>query len=204
MYRTHTCNELRPENIGLQVRLAGWVDTIRDHGGIKFIDLRDHSGISQIVFHDESLLEGVNREAVISVAGEVRKRDESTINPKIDTGMVEIHVDEITILSPCKNMLPFEISNSTSTKEELRLKYRYLDLRNPAVHRNIVLRSKVISFMRRNMEELGFLEIQTPILTASSPEGARDYLVPSRKHKGKFYALPQAPQIFKQLLMVSL
>jgi aspartyl-tRNA synthetase len=203
MYRTHTCNELRLEHIGLRVRLAGWVDTIRDHGGIKFIDLRDHSGISQVVFHDESLLKGVNREAVIAVAGQVMKRDESTINPKIDTGMVEVHVDEATILGPCKNMLPFEISNSTSTREELRLKYRYLDLRNPAIHKNIVLRSKVISFMRRKMEELGFLEVQTPILTASSPEGARDYLVPSRKHKGKFYALPQAPQIFKQLLMVS-
>jgi aspartyl-tRNA synthetase len=203
MYRTHTCNELRPEHIGLKVRLAGWVDTIRDHGGIKFVDLRDHFGISQVVFHDESLLEGVSREAVISVAGQVMKRDESTINPKIETGMVEVHADEATVLGPCKNMLPFEISNSTATREDLRLRYRYLDLRNPDVHRNIVLRSKVISFMRRKMEEMGFLEIQTPILTASSPEGARDYLVPSRKHKGKFYALPQAPQIFKQLLMVS-
>ncbi len=203
MLRTHVCNELRPEHIGQTVTLSGWVDTIRDHGGVKFIDLRDHTGVTQIVFHDDSMLEGVNREAVIQVAGEVTLRDEETVNPKLDTGLVEVHVDTMNVLGPCRNMLPFEVHESTQTREDVRLKYRYLDLRNPAIHRNIVLRSDVIGFLRDEMRSLGFLEIQTPILTASSPEGARDYLVPSRKHKGKFYALPQAPQQFKQLLMVS-
>ncbi len=203
MLRTHTCNELRIDHIGNKVRLSGWVDTIRDHGGVKFIDLRDHSGITQIVFHDESMLDGINREAVISVCGTVLKRDEETVNPKLDTGLIEVHVDSIELLGPCRNMLPFDIGESTSTREDVRLKYRYLDLRNPAIHKNIILRSKIISYLRSQMEQLGFLEIQTPILTVSSPEGARDYLVPSRKHKGKFYALPQAPQQFKQLLMVS-
>ena len=203
MLRTHLCNELRTNHIGQKVCLSGWVDTIRDHGSVKFIDLRDHSGVTQVVFHDETMLHGINREAVISVTGNVLKRDDDTINQKLDTGLVEVHVEEMTLLGPCKNMLPFEISNSQSTREDVRLKYRFLDLRNPKIHENIVLRSKIISFLRLKMEELGFLEIQTPILTASSPEGARDYLVPSRKHKGKFYALPQAPQQFKQLLMVS-
>ena len=203
MLRTHLAGQLRHENIGEEVRLSGWVDTIRDHGGVKFLDLRDYSGITQIVMHDDSILDGVNREAVVSVFGRVRARDEETINPKLDTGYVEVVADKLEILGICRNMLPFEISESTSTREEVRLKYRFLDLRNPLLHRNIVLRSKIISFIRQQMAELGFIEIQTPILTASSPEGARDYLVPSRKHKGKFYALPQAPQMFKQLLMVS-
>ncbi len=203
MHRTHTCNELRKSHIGNKCRLAGWVDTIRDHGGVKFLDLRDHYGITQIVFHDDTMLEGVNRETVIAVTGTVMARDEENLNPKLDTGEVEVHADTITVLGPCRNVLPFEIGESTATREEVRLKYRFLDLRNPAIHRNIVLRSKVISHLRRQMEALGFMEIQTPILTASSPEGARDYLVPSRKHKGKFYALPQAPQQFKQMLMVS-
>jgi aspartyl-tRNA synthetase len=203
MLRTHHCNELRPEHIGIKATLAGWVDTIRDHGSVKFLDLRDQSGMTQIVFHDDAMLEGINRETVISATGIVRKRDDDTINPKLDTGLVELHVDSITVLGECKNVLPFEIRDSVSTREEVRLKYRYLDLRNPEIHKNIVLRSKIINFFRKRMEELGFLEIQTPILTASSPEGARDYLVPSRKHKGKFYALPQAPQQFKQMLMVS-
>ena len=203
MLRTHNCNELRQEQIGATVTLAGWVDTIRDHGGLKFLDLRDEKGITQIVFHDDSLLHGVNRETVISATGIVRKRDEENINPKLDTGSVELRAETIVILGQCKNSLPFEISESVLTREEVRLKYRFLDLRNPAIHKNIVLRSKVISFLRSRMDQLGFLEIQTPILTASSPEGARDYLVPSRKHKGKFYALPQAPQQFKQMLMVS-
>jgi len=203
MLRTHTCNELRTEDIGKTVRLAGWVDTIRDHGGVKFIDLRDHYGETQIVFHDEKMLEGVNREAVIAVTGKVLERDEETVNPKLDTGLVEVHVDEMTVLGGCKNMLPFDVRDSKATREDVRLKYRYVDLRNPEIHGNIVLRAKVLSYLRRKMEELGFLEIQTPILTVSSPEGARDYLVPSRKHPGKFYALPQAPQQFKQLLMVS-
>lgn len=203
MLRTHNCNELRLEHIGVHATLAGWVDTIRDHGSVKFLDLRDQHGVTQIVFHDDSMLEGVNRETVISATGIVRKRDEDTINPKIETGLVELHVESMKVLGVCKNMLPFEIRDSLSTREEVRLKYRYLDLRNPAVHKNIILRSQIINFFRKQMEELGFIEIQTPILTASSPEGARDYLVPSRKHKGKFYALPQAPQQFKQMLMVA-
>ena len=203
MLRTHMAGELRPENIGEEVWLCGWVDTIRDHGGVKFLDLRDQNGITQVVLHDESMLDGVNREAVVSVSGTVRARAEETINPKLDTGHVELMAEKLEVLGPCRNMLPFEIRDSTATREEVRLIYRYLDLRNPALHRNIVLRAKIIDFIRRQMMGLGFMEIQTPILTASSPEGARDYLVPSRKHKGKFYALPQAPQQFKQLLMVS-
>ncbi|MDP4153951.1 MAG: aspartate--tRNA ligase [Bacillota bacterium] len=203
MLRTHHCNEIREEHIGQKITLAGWVDTIRDHGSVKFLDLRDQNGVTQVVFHDDSMLEGISRETVISATGIVRKRDEDTVNPKIETGLVEMHADSITVLGECKNFLPFEIRDSISTREEVRLKYRFLDLRNPAIHKNIVLRSNVIKFLRSRMEELGFLEIQTPILTASSPEGARDYLVPSRKHKGKFYALPQAPQQFKQMLMVS-
>ena len=203
MYRTHNCNELNESNIGQVVELAGWVDSIRDHGGVIFMHLRDENGVTQIVVNDESLLNGVNRETVISVKGLVSKRDAETVNDKIATGKIELVVNSLEVLGPSKNMLPFDIEDSKATREDVRLKYRYLDLRNPAIHNNIVLRSKVISHMRKLMEERGFLEIQTPILTASSPEGARDFLVPSRKHKGKFYALPQAPQQFKQLLMVS-
>ena len=203
MLRTHLAGELRQEHIGENVRLSGWVDTIRDHGGVKFLDLRDFSGITQIVLHDNAILEGVNRETVISIHGKVYARDEESVNPRLDTGCIEVFAEKLEILGDCRNTLPFEISDSIATREEVRLKYRYLDLRNPALHKNIVLRAKIISFIRKQMESLGFIEIQTPILTASSPEGARDYLVPSRKHKGKFYALPQAPQQFKQLLMVS-
>ncbi len=203
MYRTHYCNDIRENNIGENISLAGWVESIRDHGGVIFIDLRDYTGITQIVIHDESLLEGVNREAVISVCGTVSKRDEDTVNDKIATGKVELIVEKLELLGPCRNMLPFDVNESKGTREDIRLKYRFLDLRNPDIRSNIMLRSKVISRMRQLMDERGFLDIQTPILTASSPEGARDFLVPSRKHKGKFYALPQAPQQFKQLLMVS-
>ncbi len=203
MYRTHYCNDIRESHIGQTVQLAGWVDTIRDHGGVIFVDIRDFTGITQTVVHDESLLLNVNKETVISVTGVVSKRDEETVNEKLDTGRVELVVDQLEVLGSCLNMLPFDIHNSKQTREDIRLKYRYLDLRNPEIRDNIVLRSRVISHMRKKMEEKGFLEIQTPILTASSPEGARDFLVPSRKHKGKFYALPQAPQQFKQLLMVS-
>ena len=203
MYRTHYCNDIRESHIGQTVQLAGWVDTIRDHGGVIFVDIRDYTGITQTVVHDESLLANVNKETVISVTGVVSKRDEDTVNEKLDTGRVELVVDQLEVLGTCLNMLPFDIHNSKQTREDIRLKYRYLDLRNPEIRDNIVLRSRVISHMRKKMEEKGFLEIQTPILTASSPEGARDFLVPSRKHKGKFYALPQAPQQFKQLLMVS-
>ncbi len=201
-YRTHTCSELGEKDIGKEVRVAGWVENIRDHGGILFLDLRDHYGVVQVVVRDDTMLDGVTRESTVTVSGEVVRRDEDTINPKISTGTIEVVTQTLTVLGKAQPM-PFEIESSHETKEELRLKYRYLDLRNKKVHQNIVLRSEVISFLRKKMTDLGFLEIQTPILTASSPEGARDYLIPSRKHQGKFYALPQAPQIFKQLLMVS-
>jgi len=203
MLRTHLVGQLEQGHIGEQVRLSGWVDTIRDHGGILFLDLRDQSGVTQVVLHNHEMLAGANRETVVSIFGTVRQRAQDTVNPKLTTGYIEVFADKLEILGPCKNMLPFDIHDSLMIKEELRLKYRFLDLRNPALHKNIVLRSKIISSIREQMTELGFLEIQTPILTASSPEGARDYLVPSRKHKGRFYALPQAPQQFKQLLMVS-
>ena len=203
MLRSHTCNELNTDHIGQSAALTGWVDTIRDHGGVIFLDLRDHYGVTQVVLSSDSLLEGVSKETVVKVTGTVTKRDEETVNPKLATGMVELKADTLEILGPCRQSLPFEISASTQTREDIRLKYRYLDLRNNKIHDNIVLRAKILSYLRRQMEEMGFLEIQTPILTASSPEGARDYLVPSRKHKGKFYALPQAPQQFKQLLMTS-
>ena len=203
MYRTHFCNDIREKDIGSRIQLAGWVDTIRDHGGVIFVDLRDSTGITQTVVHDENLLKGVNKECVISVTGTVSERDPETVNEKLDTGKVELAVEDLVLLGKCRNMLPFDISDSRGTREDIRLKYRYLDLRSKRLHDNIVLRSQIIRRMRACMEERDFLEIQTPILTASSPEGARDFLVPSRKHKGKFYALPQAPQQFKQLLMVS-
>jgi len=203
MLRTHLAGELGKENFGEVVRLSGWVDTIRDHGGVIFLDLRDFSGKMQIVMHDDGMLSGVNRESVISVTGKLRPRSEETINPNHKTGFIEVFADKVEILGPCKSMLPFEINESKSTREDLRMMFRYLDLRNPVMRDNIILRADIIRFIRDKMTKLGFLEIQTPILTASSPEGARDYLVPSRKHKGKFYALPQAPQVFKQLLMVS-
>ena len=201
-YRSHYCGAPRLSDVGSRLRLAGWVDVIRDHGGVIFIDLRDHYGVAQIVINDETLIKGLCRECVVSVSGVLNKRSIDTINPKIATGEVELRVDSLEILSHSIS-LPFDIGESVSTREEVRLKYRFLDLRNPEVHAGIVLRSEVIRYIRKKMEEMGFMEIQTPILTSSSPEGARDYLVPSRKHKGMFYALPQAPQQFKQLLMVS-
>lgn len=202
-HRTHTCGELTLGQVGQQVTLCGWVSNIRDHGGVIFIDLRDQYGVTQIVLGDDSLLHGISRETVVSVSGPVRKRDEDTVNHKIATGQVEVVVRQIQILGAVYQPLPFEIASSHETKEEVRLKYRFLDLRNETVHHHIVKRAQIISFLRKKMEEHGFLEVQTPILSASSPEGARDFLVPSRKYKGQFYALPQAPQIFKQLLMVS-
>lgn len=202
-YRTHFCGDLREEHIGENVRVAGWVENIRDHGGVMFLDVRDHYGVVQVVVHDDKLLEGINKECSLTVSGVVTKRDENTINPKIATGMVEIHTESITVLGKAPQSLPFEVQTSTEVKEDVRLRYRFLDLRNRKVHNNIVMRSQLIAFLRQKMTEMGFLEIQTPILSCSSPEGARDYLIPSRKHKGMFYALPQAPQIFKQLLMVS-
>lgn len=203
-YRTQYCNAVSEKDIGKRVRAAGWVENIRDHGGIMFVDLRDHYGQVQIVFHNESLLEGIRKECAVSIAGTVLKRDESTYNDKIETGTVEIEAEEVRILGKViPEQLPFDVDESRKTKEDLRLKYRYLDLRNKKMHDNIIFRSQVISFLRNKMTEMGFLELQTPILSTSSPEGARDYLIPSRKHHGKFYALPQAPQIFKQIYMVS-
>ena len=203
IYRSVTCGDLREEHIGQEVRIAGWVENIRDHGGVMFLDIRDEYGVTQVVVHDDSMLADVNRECTVTISGKVVKRDEDTINQKIATGMVEIVAETLTVLGKCKNNLPFEVVSSTATNEDTRLRYRFLDLRNPKVHNNILLRSQVISFLRQKMSEMGFMDIATPILGVSSPEGARDYLIPSRKHKGKFYALPQAPQIFKQLLMVS-
>ena len=203
IYRDCTCGQISKSDIGKVLRLAGWVENIRDHGGVMFIDLRDQYGISQIVIHDESMLKNVHRETVISVMGKVIERDEDTINLKISTGEVEVLADKLEILGECQSALPFEVAESLKTKEDVRLKYRFLDLRNKKVQDKILFRSKVVSYMRRKMEDMGFTEITTPILTSSSPEGARDYIIPSRKHKGKFYALPQAPQQFKQLLMTS-
>ncbi|MEL7648244.1 MAG: aspartate--tRNA ligase [Sedimentibacter sp.] len=202
-YRTHTCGEIRESHIGMDVKVSGWFENVRDHGGVKFVDLRDMYGVVQVVVEDETLLEGVTKESVICVAGKVIKRDADTINEKISTGTVEVVADDFDVLGKNTCSLPFEIASSKETKEDLRLKYRYLDLRNKEVQKNIIMRSKIISFLRNRMTDLGFLEIQTPILTSSSPEGARDYIIPSRKHHGRFYALPQAPQMFKQLLMVS-
>ncbi len=203
MYRTLFCNDICDKHIGQTVQLAGWVDVIRDHGGVIFVDIRDYTGVTQVVIHNEDLLKNVNRETVISVSGIVEKRDPDTVNEKIATGYVELIADSLQVLGKSRNMLPFDVRASRQSKDEIRLKYRYLDLRNPKNHENLVMRSKIIRHLRNKMEEKDFLDMQTPILTASSPEGARDFLVPSRKHPGKFYALPQAPQQFKQLLMVS-
>lgn len=202
-YRTNTCGELTIKDLDKKVVLAGFVSTIRDHGGVMFVDLRDHYGTTQIVVHDDSMLKGVSKETVIKVTGTVVKRDEETINKKLATGEIEVVIDSLELLSDTAKALPFEVDESKKVSEDVRLKYRFLDLRNPKVHENIVLRSKAFNFLRNMMQELGFLEVQTPILTSSSPEGARDFIIPSRKHKGKFYALPQAPQQFKQLLMAS-
>jgi aspartyl-tRNA synthetase len=205
-YRTHTCGVLRSEQIGQTVRLAGWVHRKRDHGNLLFIDLRDHFGLTQCVVTPESAAfataEGLRNESVISVAGRVVGRTEENINTTLPTGLVEVDVETIDVLSTAET-LPFQVSGVQEIPEDQRLRYRFLDLRREKIHANVVLRSRVINSVRRRMQEQGFLEFQTPILTSSSPEGARDYLVPSRLHPGKFYALPQAPQQFKQLLMVS-
>lgn len=202
-YRTNTCGELTIKDLDKKVTLAGFVLGIRDHGGVMFIDLRDHYGVTQIVVHDDTMLKGVTKETVIKVTGKVVKRDIDTVNKKIPTGEIEVVVEELELLSDTAKTLPFEIDESKKVTEDVRLKYRFLDLRNSKVHEKIVMRSKAFNFLRNKMMELGFLEITTPIITSSSPEGARDFIIPSRKHKGKFYALPQAPQQFKQLLMAS-
>ena len=203
IYRDVTMDNISEKNVGETVRIAGWIENIRDHGGVSFIDLRDMYGVMQVVIRDTSLLEGLNKEDCISVEGPIEHRDEETYNPKIPTGTIELEAKSVDILGKVYKQLPFEIMTSKETREDVRLKYRYLDLRNAKVKDNMIFRSKVISYLREKMVEMGFLEIQTPILCASSPEGARDYIVPSRKFKGKFYALPQAPQQYKQLLMVS-
>lgn len=203
IYRDRNLLGIGEQNIGEELRVAGWVENIRDHGGVSFIDLRDMYGVLQVVIRKPELLKGIKKEACLSIFGRMEKRDEETYNPRIPSGTVELEAEEITILGEVYSMLPFEVMTSKEVREDIRLKYRYLDLRNQKVKDNIVFRSQVIAFLRQKMTELGFLEIQTPILCASSPEGARDYIVPSRKYKGKFYALPQAPQQYKQLLMVS-
>ena len=205
-YRTHTCNELRLSDEGKNVRLSGWMENIREvSANLAFVVLRDYYGVTQLVVEDEKLLRSfaeLNKESVISVTGTVRER--ASKNPKMDTGDIEVVPQSLEVLGRCRyNALPFQIGRSREADESIRLKYRYLDLRNPDVKRNMILRSQVISALRQAMTAHGFLEITTPILTASSPEGARDYLVPARKHPGMFYALPQAPQQFKQLLMAS-
>ena len=205
-YRTHTCGELRMENVGQTVTVAGWLENLREVGSnLGFLVLRDMHGVTQVVIETEEMMaqvKAINKESVLAVTGAVRER--ASKNPKLPTGDIEVVPSEIQVLGRCRhNELPFEVNYSKDAGEDARLKYRYLDLRNPQVKGNIVLRSQVVSALRRAMEDQGFLEITTPILTASSPEGARDYLVPSRKHPGKFYALPQAPQQFKQLLMAS-
>ncbi len=203
MYRDITVKEIGEKHIGQVLRMAGWVENIRDHGGVSFIDLRDMYGVLQVVIRRSELLSGITKEMCLSVKGPVEKRDEDTYNPRIPTGTIELEAREITVLGRVHRQLPFEIMTSREIREDVRLKYRYLDLRNAKVRDNIIFRSQVISFLRGKMTEMGFLEIQTPILCASSPEGARDYIVPSRKFKGRFYALPQAPQQYKQLLMTA-
>ena len=203
MYRDLTMKEIREQQIGQTLQVAGWVENIRDHGGVSFIDLRDMYGVLQVVIRKPELLKGITKEMCLSITGLMEHRDEETYNPKIPSGTIELEAHKIDVLGRVYKQLPFEIQTSKEIREDVRLKYRYLDLRNAKVKDNIVFRSKVISYLRQKMTDMGFLEIQTPILCASSPEGARDYIVPSRKFKGKFYALPQAPQQYKQLLMAS-
>ncbi|MEN3290252.1 MAG: aspartyl-tRNA synthetase, partial [Bradyrhizobium sp.] len=205
-YRTHTCGALRESNIGETVRLSGWCHRIRDHGGVLFVDLRDHYGITQCVVDPDSpafsAAEKLRSEWVVRMEGRVRRRPEGTENADLPTGQVELYVSDIEVLGPAAE-LPLPVFGEQEYPEDIRLKYRFLDLRREKLHQNIMTRGAIIDAMRRRMKEQGFFEFQTPILTASSPEGARDFLVPSRIHPGKFYALPQAPQQFKQLLMVS-
>ena len=203
IYRDTTLNNVSEQDIGKELKVAGWVENIRDHGGVSFIDLRDMYAVLQVVIRDPELLKGIKKEECISIEGVVEKRDEETYNPKIPSGTIELEAKKITMLGQVYSTIPFEVMTSKEVREDVRLKYRYLDLRNEKVKNNMIFRSQVIAFLRQKMTEMGFLEIQTPILCASSPEGARDYIVPSRKYKGKFYALPQAPQQYKQLLMVS-
>ena len=205
-YRTHTCADLRASDVGSTVRLSGWIHRKRDHGGVLFVDLRDHYGLTQVVAAAGSeplkILDSLRPESVVTITGQVVAREGGAVNPKLATGEIEVQAREVEVQSSAAE-LPMPVAGEQDYPEDIRLKYRYLDLRRDRLHANIMLRSKVISSIRRRMIDQGFTEFQTPILTASSPEGARDYLVPSRVHPGKFYALPQAPQMFKQLLMVA-
>lgn len=206
-YRTKMCDEITLKDVGKKVRIAGFVETIRDLGGLVFLDIRDMYGITQVVTsadtEDVDFASHIPIESTVTVYGTVRKRSEDTVNPKLKTGLVEIFIEDIKVLGKRTESLPFEVNSDQDVREDLRLQYRFLDLRSTKLKNNLVLRAKVLQYLRSQMIEKGFLEVQTPILTSSSPEGARDYLVPSRLHVGKFYALPQAPQQFKQLLMVS-
>jgi len=203
IYRNVYCGNVDKSYVGKEIRLAGWVNSIRNLGSLLFITLRDETGIVQLISEEVEKYININRESTITVTGVVQKRTDDMINPNMKTGEIEVNINSLEVLGTCENVLPFEISRSKESTEDTRLKYRYLDLRNSEVHENILFRSKVIDFIRTTMKNMDFTEIQTPIITATSPEGARDFIVPSRKFKGKFYALPQAPQIFKQLLMVS-
>lgn len=201
-YRDHYCGLITKEDIGKEVKISGWVENIRDHGGVIFVDIRDDKGIVQVVSNDDSIFSNLTKESTVTITGIVRERDEEDYNPNIATGTIEILISNLKIIS--KSLpLPFDIKSSISVNEEMRLKYRYLDLRNKKNHDSLVFRSEVLKFLRNKMDKLGFVEVETPIISASSPEGARDFVIPSRKFPGKFYALPQAPQIYKQLLMVS-
>ena len=201
-YRNEYCGNVNESWIDKSIKLSGWIENIRDHGGVIFVDLRDEYGTVQLVSNDDSIFNGLTKESTIMVDGTVRKRNEEDYNPNIETGKLEVLVNNIEVLGKAKNVLPFEVKTSHEVGEDVRLKHRYLDLRNKKVHDNIVFRSKLLKYIREKMDSLGFTEVQTPIITASSPEGARDFLIPSRKFHGKFYALPQAPQVFKELLMV--
>ena len=205
-YRSHNCGILRAMDIGQTVRLSGWVHRKRDHGGVVFIDLRDHYGLTQFVTDSTSTsfaeVENVRNETVVTITGTVRARSDDTVNANLPTGEIEVHIEDFKVQSVAET-LPLQVNSDEDAGEEVRLRYRYLDLRRSRPHANIMLRAQVIQSIRRHMVEQGFTEFQTPILTASSPEGARDFLVPARLHPGKFYALPQAPQQFKQLVMVS-
>ncbi len=202
IYRNVYCGEVTKEYVGKEIRLAGWVSSIRNLGSLVFIVLRDETGIVQLISNDSTIKENINKESTVTITGIVKARTPDMVNQNMKTGEIEVEINTIEVLGACTNVLPFEINKSKESFEDTRLKYRYLDLRNPSVHDNIVFRSKVIDHIRNTMKSMNFLEVQTPIITASSPEGARDFIIPSRKFKGKFYALPQAPQIFKQLLMV--
>ncbi|MCR5787661.1 MAG: aspartate--tRNA ligase [Bacilli bacterium] len=201
-YRSHMIKDINESLIGKEITVSGWVENIRDHGGVLFLDLRDESGTLQTVSNDDDMFKGIAKESVVKLTGTLRKRDEGTFNERISTGTLELLVDNLEMLGESVHELPFEIMTSKQTKDDVRLKYRYLDLRNNQVKDNIKLRAEILHFLRNKMYDLSFTEVQTPILTASSPEGARDFVVPSRLFKGKFYALPQAPQIYKELLMV--